>query len=269
MRKSMVAMLAVVAIVASGCLIWATTHADGQSGGGGTPLPGIGQLPIADSGQPDGTGGPRPGGGQPGGGKKGPMGGGPGGFGGPGAAPFGQMAAGPARPMAWEYRVLSRGSLTELGKESLEAGLNQVGAEGWELVGIDAGPVAKSSAAHSYIFRRPGMFKQRGEAKPAAEQAPKQKAEERLEFRVHRMKHAEANDVARVISDLMITGSKNSLRVVADPTTNQLLLKGPTQLLVEVEALLQRLDVPRDAGPPPPPGPGKKGFKRGGGNEGA
>jgi hypothetical protein len=44
----------------------------------------------------------------------------------------------------WEYRVLTRAQVLELGKQDLTAGLNKLGDEGWELAGVD-GP---------YIFKR-------------------------------------------------------------------------------------------------------------------
>jgi hypothetical protein len=45
----------------------------------------------------------------------------------------------------WEYRVLTRDQLVELGKKDLATGLNRLGDEGWELAAVDAG----------YIFKRP------------------------------------------------------------------------------------------------------------------
>jgi hypothetical protein len=44
----------------------------------------------------------------------------------------------------WEYRVLSKDQLLQQGKQDLAAGLNSLGKQGWELVGIDGG----------YIFKR-------------------------------------------------------------------------------------------------------------------
>jgi type II secretory pathway component GspD/PulD (secretin) len=135
---------------------------------------------------------------------------------------------------------------------------------------IDIDRRAQAAANHSYIFRRPGMNKPRADAKPAAEQAPKQKIDERLELRVYRLKHANAVEIAQEINQLMQTGRPDSLRVVADQYTNQLLLKGQSQVLVDVEALLQRLELPAEA-EAPRPGPGKKGgpspSKRGSDNE--
>jgi hypothetical protein len=221
---------------------------------------------------PMGLGG---GGGQPGGGKKGPMGAGggqPGGFGGGGfggfaggqpGGGFGPMMPGPAKPMTWEYRVLTRESLAELGKDNLEAGLNQIGAEGWELIGIEAGA---RRALNSYLFRRPGTTKPRADAKPATPPVSTEKADAHIEFRAYRLKHATATDAAQLISELMRTGRADSSRVVADPHTNQLLLKGPIQFHVDIETILRLIDVPGEA-EAQRPGPGKKGGKRGNGGE--
>jgi hypothetical protein len=45
----------------------------------------------------------------------------------------------------WEYRVVSKDQVIELGKNDLAAGLNKLGSDGWELVVVDGG----------YIFKRP------------------------------------------------------------------------------------------------------------------
>jgi hypothetical protein len=44
----------------------------------------------------------------------------------------------------WEYRVLTKEQVIDLGKKDLVAGLNRLGDDGWELAGVD-GP---------YIFKR-------------------------------------------------------------------------------------------------------------------
>jgi hypothetical protein len=43
---------------------------------------------------------------------------------------------GVSRPQ-WEYKVLSEADIRKLGKDNLTAGLNQLGHDGWELVGFD------------------------------------------------------------------------------------------------------------------------------------
>jgi hypothetical protein len=45
----------------------------------------------------------------------------------------------------WEYKVLSKDEVIEMGKKDLAAGLNQLGGEGWELAAVDG----------AYIFKRP------------------------------------------------------------------------------------------------------------------
>jgi hypothetical protein len=50
----------------------------------------------------------------------------------------------------WEYRVLTKAQVLELGRNDLTAGLNKLGDEGWELAGFDA----------AYIFKRPKVQQQ-------------------------------------------------------------------------------------------------------------
>lgn len=52
-------------------------------------------------------------------------------------------------PLKWEYRVLTKEQVADLGKKDLAAGLNQLGDEGWEMVAIEVG---KST---EYYFKRP------------------------------------------------------------------------------------------------------------------
>jgi hypothetical protein len=51
----------------------------------------------------------------------------------------------PAGVPRWEYRVLTKQQVLDLGKKDLAAGLNQLGSEGWELAVVDV----------DYIFKRP------------------------------------------------------------------------------------------------------------------
>ncbi len=50
-----------------------------------------------------------------------------------------------AATLRWEYRVLSKQHVLDLGKQDLAAGLNALGDAGWELAAVDA----------AYIFKRP------------------------------------------------------------------------------------------------------------------
>jgi hypothetical protein len=62
-----------------------------------------------------------------------------------------QLAAQSAESaVQWEYRVLSKAQLLDLGKKDLAAGLNKLGDEGWELATFDT----------AYIFKRPKVRKQ-------------------------------------------------------------------------------------------------------------
>jgi hypothetical protein len=58
----------------------------------------------------------------------------------PAVSAAGKPDAGPK----WEYRVLTKAQVLDLGKKDLATGLNQLGDDGWELVAVDA----------AYIFKR-------------------------------------------------------------------------------------------------------------------
>ena len=55
----------------------------------------------------------------------------------------------------WEYRVVTKEQLLELGKKDLAAGLNKLGDEGWELVAIEP----------AFIFKRPNQSQRIEEVK--------------------------------------------------------------------------------------------------------
>jgi hypothetical protein len=58
-------------------------------------------------------------------------------------------------PSKWDYRVLTKGEVLELGNKDLTTALNKLGDEGWELAAIDS----------AYIFKRPkGPSRQQVEA---------------------------------------------------------------------------------------------------------
>lgn len=57
-----------------------------------------------------------------------------------------QLTVQAAEPtIQWEYKVLTKGQVLDLGKKDLAAGLNKLGDDGWELVAVD----------NAYIFKRP------------------------------------------------------------------------------------------------------------------
>ena len=65
------------------------------------------------------------------------------------ALPAAVVAAPPETETQWEYRVLTREQLIDLGKKDLTAGLNRLGEDGWELAAVESG----------YIFKRPRQQK--------------------------------------------------------------------------------------------------------------
>src|SRR5262245_64063648 len=51
--------------------------------------------------------------------------------------PYFAQATAAAVRTTWEYRIVEGADLSELGGGKWEAGLNRLGAEGWELIGVD------------------------------------------------------------------------------------------------------------------------------------
>jgi hypothetical protein len=160
----------------------------------------------------------------------------------PAAPPPATAAAASPR---WEYRVLTGQQVLELGKKDVTAGLNRLGAEGWELAAVRAaapfGRRGGGDEAAEYYFKRPTS-----KATASAEPAPGEG-----ELRVFRLKSASANAAARIIDELMngAGGGARRARVVADQATNQLLVRARPLDQDFIEALLTRIDLPDAGGP--------------------
>ena len=59
----------------------------------------------------------------------------------------------PAEPVRWEYRVLTVDAREEDVPDAIR--LNELGAQGWLLVGVlDQGPTGKGSLVHYYFVRQ-------------------------------------------------------------------------------------------------------------------
>jgi Bacterial type II/III secretion system short domain len=145
----------------------------------------------------------------------------------------------PAPPMRWEYLATGLGFTVE----AIQSGLNDLAAEGWELVAIDPGAGGKAAKASVYVFRRPATAKPKADVKPAPQPAPKEKAESKLELRIYPLKHGNAVDLAHLIENVLQPNNL-PMRVVADPRTNQVLVNGSAAAQEAVQALLDRLDRP-------------------------
>jgi hypothetical protein len=79
------------------------------------------------------------------------------------AAPFSVAQAQEPAPTGlpkWEYRILTREQVAELGKNDIAAGLNRLGDDGWQLVTIEPAVSAEKDGkapGHSaqFYFQRP------------------------------------------------------------------------------------------------------------------
>jgi hypothetical protein len=64
-----------------------------------------------------------------------------------------------------------------------------------------------------------------------------------VEFKVFKLKHATATQAAKVLQDVLGRDDKR-IRIVADETTNQVLVSAPVANLFEIAKILEVLDVP-------------------------
>jgi Bacterial type II/III secretion system short domain len=135
----------------------------------------------------------------------------------------------------WEYQVLTKEQVADLGKKNLAAGLNKLGDESWELVAVEAGSppetqVGKPSGAVTFYFKRQAV---RTESQPPGGG----------EFMSYSLKTANAVQAAKVIQE-MFGADRKRLRVVADERTNQILVQASATDLPLIEKIVQLLDTP-------------------------
>jgi hypothetical protein len=172
----------------------------------------------------------------------------------PAARPASAAPAAPAHRAGarWEYRTVTRQELLDLGKNDVNAGLNKLGDDGWELVAVrpgaaagpERGPRRPGESGTEYYFKRPASAPMVSASAPPAGPGEGQ-------FVVFRLKFGSAVPLSRMLNELMNgEGGSRRMRVVADPETNQLLLKGTDNDLATVEALLNKLDTPPDNAKP-------------------
>jgi hypothetical protein len=145
------------------------------------------------------------------------------------------VAVQPALAQArWEYKTLSRDQVEALaGKAAanrLEAGLNKLGADGWELSAIEPythmGPGMSQPA--QYVFKRPAVRA----AAPAAKKAEA--------LQLVRLKYANAAELAKTLNAVLRKGEAGT--VVVDERTNSIILQMAEEKLREVMTLLVELD---------------------------
>src|SRR5262249_25272463 len=147
-------------------------------------------------------------------------------------------------PSKWEYRVLTKEQLAELGKKNLAAGLNKIGEEGWELVTVQSGPAREGGARGfsegpaEYYFKRPVAKKGTAPDQPLKSSLD-QPAKAETKFFL--LKNADVVVAATTLQ--LILGKKEGLVITADPRSNQLVVRGSVADLADITAILEKLDV--------------------------
>jgi hypothetical protein len=164
-----------------------------------------------------------------------------------------EIAAAPApektAPAAvkWEYKIQTRAAIEELGDSDFEAGLNKLGDDGWELFVTPTGGTGSASTRSKtaeYYFKRAKGTPVKVGAKADAPQADA-KDDEWLSLR---LKYVGAVDFAKTADALFGGKAGDAARLVADPATNSVLIRGTSKQMAAVRGLAVTLDVPEDSG---------------------
>jgi hypothetical protein len=138
----------------------------------------------------------------------------------------------------WEYKIQTKEELLDLGKKDLGAGLNKLGAEGWELVSIQPASetrMGRPSGRDTYYFKRPAAAPtSRGEGPGSSDR----------EFHAYKLKNANAVKTAKILLELF--GDNKRVRIVADDSSNQILVSGSTEDIFTIAKVVVMLDVPAD-----------------------
>jgi hypothetical protein len=67
------------------------------------------------------------------------------------------------------------------------------------------------------------------------------RAEKRMELNIFKLKNAHAEEMVRVLRELLTDGADN-VRIIADVRTNSVLIRGPQEFMETAQAVLSRLD---------------------------
>jgi len=183
--------------------------------------------------------------------------------------PFGRGVVPAPLPSRWEYAVHYKRDMAADG--DFQAALNKLGAEGWELVGVEPG---SSSGRTAYVFKRhqgpmprfggmasggaafpgsrsmggaAGMSSSRAgfgaaeapapERRPAAEEAPRLAAPQIIP-----LKHSRAQSLAQLLGQIYGSGTRTGLRLASDNQSNTLVVIGTEAQVKEVLRLVEQLE---------------------------
>jgi hypothetical protein len=175
------------------------------------------------------------------------------------AAPVPEKAvsAGPK----WEYKVLTKDEILELGNKDFTAGLNKLGDEGWELIAVPAAPAGaaggrggdrgpggrggdggrapgdRAAKEAEYYFKRPKAVRILQDEKAGG---PKEQAKNE-DYEILKLKFLSAVDFAKT-ADALLGGKASGLRIVAEPTTNSVLANGTSKQIEELRRLLATIE---------------------------
>ena len=155
-------------------------------------------------------------------------------------------------PSQWEYAVKTAAEIRELGNADIQAGLNKLGDDGWELVTIDG--TFGRVAGHAY-FKRPKTNR----PSPPPVQVPVQGETQSISLgnvpsrqtktaqvkettTIVSMKNSNPVALSQILQSVYARSSQ--IRFVPDQRTNRLILVAPEDQVAEIKRLIDDLDQP-------------------------
>jgi len=153
-------------------------------------------------------------------------------------APAPPDKAAPAGPK-WEYKVLNRGEIADLGNKDFATGLNKLGDEGWEMVAL--GPGVRNT--QEYYFKRPKARAAGEDPKPGPAK-PESKNEDNVNLR---LKNIPAVDFANTANNVFGGKAGGGPIIVPEPITNTVLVRGTPRQIEDLRRLIGALDIPEAA----------------------
>lgn len=155
-------------------------------------------------------------------------------------------------PGQWEYAVKTAAEIRELGNADIQAGLNKLGDDGWELITLDG--TFGRVAGHAY-FKRPKTHRP---TSPLV-QVPVQGDTQSISFgnvASRQTKAAQAKETTTIVpvknsnplvlSQILqsVYARSSQIRFVPDQRTNRLILVAPEDQVAEIKRLIDDLDQP-------------------------
>jgi hypothetical protein len=158
------------------------------------------------------------------------------------SAPVAAQPPAAAQPK-WEYVVLTESQIESKGKNSKTTGLNELGKDGWELIAIDPAirhPSGQTLQAAKFYFKRPAVKLLLG---PGGGNPPPAAGKDKKTVNVYTLKFLNAVNLVKTLQELLSNSDRGNFQMVADATTNTIIVDAGPGVQEVIESLIGRLET--------------------------